>query len=146
MVGISSGEDIVSDIRVDVTGLVIPLNVGRHALDAAHSDAGVELLACIGVALHVVGTALPVPLRRPGDSTARGAVYGSALTAGTGSTLAPVVVVELVAARRKVVILPTKRGECTACRIFGLLRRDGAGSGDAEKQSRGKEGLSEHHG
>jgi len=65
VVRIRSGEDIIRNVRADVSGLIVPLDVGRHALDVADLEAFGELLAHVGIALHVVLSALPCPAGAP---------------------------------------------------------------------------------
>lgn len=61
VVGVSSSEDVVGDVGTDVPGLVVPLDVGGHALDVANLDTLGELLASIRVALDIVLASLPAP-------------------------------------------------------------------------------------
>lgn len=65
VVGVSSSEDIVGDVRTDIPGLVVPLNVGGHALDVANLKALCELPTDIRIALDIVLTTLPCPAGGP---------------------------------------------------------------------------------
>jgi len=65
VVRVRSSEDVIRNVRADVPWLVVPLDVGRHALDVAYLETFGELLAHIGIALHVVLPALPCPAGAP---------------------------------------------------------------------------------
>jgi hypothetical protein len=141
VVGVGSREDVVGDVGADVAGLVVPGDAGGHALDVADLEALGELLAGVGVALDIVLAALPVPLGGPADARVGGPVNSGALAAGRGVVLAPVVVVELVAVAREVVVLSAELGGLAAHRAHG--RSDGAGGGEGQKA--GQDGGLEEH-
>jgi hypothetical protein len=139
VIGISSSENIVSNVRANVARLVVPLDVGGHALDLAHVQASRELLANIGVTLDIVLAALPRPASGPADAGSRSALDSGALAAGAGGALAPVVVVELVAVGCVVGVLRAE-GCCLATDwSHRLLDRssDWASSGNGQKACQG---------
>lgn len=117
MVRVRSSEDIVSNVRTDVARLVVPLDVGGHALNLSHVQASRELLANVGIALHIILTTLPVPGCRPSDARAGGAVDCCALATRAGGSFAPVVIVELVSIGCVVLVLPAKLCSLTSREI-----------------------------
>jgi hypothetical protein len=133
VVGIRGSEDIVGNIGTNaVTGLVVPLNVGGQALHVVDLDAPGELLASVGVALDVVLASRPLPLGGPAHARAGGALDGSALASGAG-TLAPVVVVELVAIGCVVSVLFAEG----CCLTTDWSNRGWASGGDGQKAGQG---------
>jgi hypothetical protein len=141
VVGVCGCEDVVGYVGTDVARLVVPLDAGGHALDVANLETLGELLACIGVALDVVLTALPVPGGRPPHARLRGALDCGALAAGGGGSLAPVVVVKLVAVGRVVLVLSAERCGLTA--HWRYWCSDWASSGECHQT--GEEGGLEQH-
>jgi hypothetical protein len=135
MVGIRSSENVVSNVGANVARLVVPLDVGGHALDLAHVQASRELLANIGVTLNIVLATLPRPAGGPADAGSGGALDGGALAAGAGGALAPVVVVELVAVGCVVGVLRAEGCCLAADRSHRLLDRSSnwASSGQGQK-------------
>jgi hypothetical protein len=138
VVGIRSSEDIIRDIRPDISVRVVPLDIRRHALDLSHVKSPRELLAHVGIALDVVLAALPRPARRPADAGARRALHGGTLVAGAGGAFAPVVVVELVPVGRVVRVLRAEGCGLAAHggHALGDGGSDGAGGGEGQEAAR----------
>lgn len=95
MVDISSGEEIVCNIAADVGVRVAPLCRGLQVAELA-DQLLCDLTSGVDIALHVVVTACPLPIRAPLDAASRQAIDVRALRARRGGASSPKVVVELV--------------------------------------------------
>jgi hypothetical protein len=147
VVGVSSREDVVSNVGANISVREVPLDARRHALDLAHVEATRKLLAHVGVALNIVLAALPCPGRAPAHTGPGGGFHGCALRPGACGAFAPVVVVELVAIRGVVGVLRAE-GCCLATHwCHGLLNRSCDWAGGSEGQETGEgNGLEKHLG
>ena len=80
MVDISSGEEVVRNIAADVGVRVAPLRSGLQVAELA-DQLLVDLTSRVDVALHIVVTASPLPIRAPLDAASGQAVDVRALGA-----------------------------------------------------------------